>query len=193
MYSQHDEERIILANTPPVGRCLDLGAFSATTFSNVRALIERGWSAVLVEPSAVPFAGLVEAYRHNDKITLVNVFAGDQFRLRRIQMTQDALTTADPVSYEKWKAVGQFREVIAPEVPLIQILLTAGGPYNFINIDTEGSSFSLLKQINLKQFDTSLVCIEHDGKKEELRQWFNTQGFAVIDENGGNMIAKRVS
>ncbi len=191
MYSQHDEEKIILANTPPTGRCLDIGAFSSTVFSNSRALIERGWSAVLVEPSASPFAGLIEAYKDNDKITLMNCYAGSAWGLKKIYMSPDALTTGDEANYQKWKAVGQFREVIVPEVPLVQILLTAGH-FDFLSVDTEGTSLQLLKQINLKQFGCSLVCVEHDGKKDEARQWFNTQGFAVIDENGGNSIAKRI-
>jgi FkbM family methyltransferase len=191
MYSQHDEEKIILAHTPLSGRLLDLGAYNALAFSNSRALIERGWSAVLVEPSAVPFAGLVEAYKTNDKITLMNCFAGSAWGLKKIYMTPDALTTGDEANYQKWKAVGQFREVIVPEVPLIQILLTAG-QFDFLNIDCEGVSWELLKQINLKQFGCSLVCCEYDNHKEEMRAWFEQHGFKVISENGGNLIAKRV-
>lgn len=192
MYSQHDEEKIILANTPPMGRCLDIGAYCATTLSNVRALIERGWSAVLVEPSAGPFAGLMEAYKTNEKITLIHAFAGHEYKLRKVYMTPDALTTGDEAHYQKWQAVGQYREVLMPEVPLIQILLAAGH-FDFLSLDTEGTSFELLKQINLKQFGCSLVCCEYDSHKELMRAWFETQGFRVISENGGNLIAKRAS
>ncbi len=191
MYSQHDEEKIILANTPPMGRALDIGAFSATTFSNVRALIERGWSAVLVEPSSYAFSGLMDAYRSNDKITLMNCFVGREFKLRTIHMSPDALTTGDEANYQKWKAVGQFRDVVVAEVPLIQVLLQAG-QFDFLNLDVEGPSWALLQQINLQQYGCNLVCCEFDQHREPMRQWFENQGFKVISENGGNMLAKRI-
>ena len=190
MYSQHDEEKVILANTPPMGRLLDVGAYDPRQLSNSRALIEKGWSAVLVEPSSFAFSGLIEAYKTNEKITLMNCFAGKEWGLRKIYMTPDALTTGDEAHYQKWKAVGQYREVIVPEVPLIQILLAAGN-FDFLNVDAEGASWSLLQQINLKQFSCNLVCAEFDSYKEPMRQWFEAQGFKVISENGGNLIAKR--
>ncbi len=190
MYSQHDEEKIILANTPALGRCLDIGAYAALTFSNTRALIERGWEAVLVEPSAGPFAGLMEAYKNDEKVTLINAFAGSQWRMRGVYMTPDALTTGDEANYQKWKAVGQFRQVLMPEVPLQEILKVAGN-FNFLSVDTEGSSLDLLTHIDLDKHKTDLVCVEHDGNKEGARLWFELKGFAVISENGGNTIAKR--
>lgn len=191
MHSQHDEERIILANTPPIGRLLDVGAFAVFAFSNSRALIERGWSAVLVEPSSYAFSGLMDGYRTNDKITLMNCFVGKEFKLRKIHMSPDALTTGDEANYQKWKEVGQFREVIVAEVPMEKILEQAG-QFSFCNIDTEGSSFELLKQIDFKQHGCDLVCCEYDQHKEPMRQWFESHGFKVISENGGNMIAKRI-
>lgn len=194
MYSQHDEEAVILANTPPSGRCLDIGAYSFEAFSNTRALIQRGWEAVLIEPSAGPFQGLINAYKDNKKVTLVNAFAGSVYRPRRIYMSPDALTTGDPANYEKWKEKGQFTPVIVTEIPLDQILCMVQGPFDFINIDTEGSSVDLLKMIPLCALSCRLVCVEYDNRRQETEEYLRQcGGFTVIYDNGTNLIAKRAA
>jgi hypothetical protein len=70
-YSQFDEQDAILAafglqpwqtNLSPGntdGRFLDLGAWDPITFSNTRALVELGWSGVMIEPSPGPFLELM--------------------------------------------------------------------------------------------------------------------------------------
>jgi hypothetical protein len=70
-YSQHKgEEEAILQlfhdgkDAQQAGKALDIGAWSPTTFSNTRALYERGWELVLVEPSPGPFLLLMRACRH---------------------------------------------------------------------------------------------------------------------------------
>ena len=55
-YSQYGEDRAIVELFGDhVGRFLDIGAWHPTVFSNTRALFERGWSGVMVEPSPCPF------------------------------------------------------------------------------------------------------------------------------------------
>ena len=75
-YSQNDEESVIcrlLEQTPINERnFLDIGAHDGVTFSNTRALSDRGWGGVLVEPSSRPFVGLMEHYNRRPGI-LVNV------------------------------------------------------------------------------------------------------------------------
>ena len=65
-YSQHpdEEEAILQLFGSHVGRALDIGAWVATTFSNTRALYERGWELVLVEPSPGPFIILMRTCSH---------------------------------------------------------------------------------------------------------------------------------
>jgi hypothetical protein len=58
-YSQTGEQEYILAHSGPPGHFLDIGAWTATTFSNTRALFEAGWSGVLIEPSPGPFLQLL--------------------------------------------------------------------------------------------------------------------------------------
>lgn len=60
MSSQFEEEKYILkavGETP--GRFLDVGCWDPITFSNTRALVERGWSGVMIEPAPGPFIELL--------------------------------------------------------------------------------------------------------------------------------------
>jgi hypothetical protein len=67
-YSQYGEDLIILdafagsqyLEDEP-GTFLDIGAWHPTIFSNTRALIERGWAGVIIEPSPGPFINLMRA------------------------------------------------------------------------------------------------------------------------------------
>jgi Methyltransferase FkbM domain len=65
-YSQFDEQEHILqalrdvvhADGSPF-RFLDIGAWDPITFSNTRALVELGWSGVMIEPAPGPFLELL--------------------------------------------------------------------------------------------------------------------------------------
>ena len=52
-YSQNGEQKIILEyfQDKYKGKVLDIGANDGITLSNSRALIEKGWDGVLIEPA----------------------------------------------------------------------------------------------------------------------------------------------
>jgi len=63
MYSQNKEEEVILKYfNGQTGSFLDCGSNDGVTFSNTRALAERGWKGVLIEPSPKAYAKLKELY-----------------------------------------------------------------------------------------------------------------------------------
>lgn len=62
MYSQFEEEKHILAamiDRSGPGKFLDIGCWDPITFSNTRALVERGWSGVMIDPAPGPFLELL--------------------------------------------------------------------------------------------------------------------------------------
>lgn len=187
-YSQNDEERVILRHAPQHGRLLDIGAWSATTFSNSRALIERGWNAVLVEPSPVPFCGLMQEYGTNGRIDLINALAGEEYRLVKFHCSPDAISTTETENLEKWASKGQFTEIWMSEVPISSI---ATSKFDFISIDTEGTSFSLLKKLDECGAIGDLVCVEKDNNDDAIWEWSVARGFDVIYTSSENMILKR--
>ena len=80
LYSQNNEQTYILEAFAEKsdGRFLDIGAYDAKLLSNTRALYERGWSGVMVEPSPGPMKVPDDRLRSVLGITTVAVKHGTQ-------------------------------------------------------------------------------------------------------------------
>ncbi len=192
-YSQRDEEAVILANTPERGSFLEIGAFSPFVFSNTRALYERGWGGVLVEPSPDCFKGLMQEYGNNPRIKLVNaLLTAEHAGLTKFYASPDAVGTAVEKNYQTWKGHGQFTEIYVPALPAKQLVDALNLRADFISIDTEGSSFEILKAIDLAAVGCNLDCVEADCNKADLFEFLRLCDFKVIHETAENVIAKRI-
>jgi FkbM family methyltransferase len=194
-YSQQGEEAVILEHLGhlPPGRCLDVGAYSPSVFSNTRALIDKGWSAMLVEPSPGPFLSLLEAYKTNPKVKLVNALVGfgTRWSMKKFWNSSDAVSTTEEKNYQIWKEHGQFSETYMAETPVREILALGGNQFDFISIDTEGTSVDILKAIDVRALGAQLVCVEFDDRLSEATQYFTEKQFDIVHNNGCNLIAKR--
>ena len=75
-YSQNNEEDLIIGALDRAGitsgRFLDIGAHDGVFVSNTRRLAELGWRGVCVEASPYVFPKLVDTYRDNPNVELVN-------------------------------------------------------------------------------------------------------------------------
>lgn len=97
MYSQHNEEEVILdffGNAK--GKFLDVGAHDGETHSNTLALAERGWAGVLMEPGHDAYEALWRRYaKMGNPVTRTTVcgaktvFAANRFMLIEAAMVID--------------------------------------------------------------------------------------------------------
>lgn len=191
MYSQNGEEEHILANTGPTGHFLDIGAYDGKTFSNTLALVERGWSGVCVEPSPECFSALQKLHHDNQKITLVNALLGFQWQLRKFYNSPEANATSEQGNYDRWKGVSKFREIFLSELPIFEFLKIHPGPYDFMNIDTEGTSWRVLQSIVQDIPLANLVCVEYDSFGDQVELFFKNLGYIIVYKSGENIIARK--
>jgi len=193
MHSQRDEEKVILQWAGArIGTFLDIGAYNPTVFSNVRALYEKGWSGVLVEPSPECFVGLMNAYKEDPRITLVNAMIGTgSCALRKFYSSPDAVGTSVEGNYKVWKDHASFRPIYMPCIPVSEIF-TIAQKFDFISIDAEGVSFEILRAIDLKAVGCDLVCVETDCNEAALHTHFTRNNFEVIHKTAENIIAARI-
>lgn len=189
VFSQRDEEAVILANAPATGRFLDLGAYDFLTFSNTRALADRGWPGVLVEPSPQAFSNLIHNAGHQNLIRINAAATADRSGLIEFFATPHAYATHDRKHMEKW-GKHLFSSIHVACIPVFAII-SQFGPFDFINIDTESSSFDLLKAIDLQAAGCQLVCVEKDDNRDAIALYLASKGFAVIHETAENLIGKR--
>lgn len=192
MYSQSAEEQYILEHCPADGRFLEIGAWHPRQFSNTRALYERGWSGVMIEPSPVPMHVLLQEYGNDPRITLVEAAVGLDTHLIKLHVTQDALSTSNPNNLRRWGEEGGFYgSMLVPQITIHQVLAQFGGQFDFISIDTEGGSVELLRELLATPHNPHCICFEHDRRFSESFAYIEKAGYRIVYENDDNRVIVR--
>jgi FkbM family methyltransferase len=196
-FSQNSEEFVILDffKDKPVGKFIDVGAYSVERFSNTRALYLAGWSGILVEPSPPNFKAIDEHYKDEPRIAVLNFAVGDPpGQITFYESNGDAVGTTDHSHMLKWKAGGvQFNEITVEQVGTKDFFEEYGHHTDFISIDTEATNIDLFRNIPdwfLKE--VKLICIEHDGHNEEIEERLLKFGFQALYLNAENIILGKV-
>ncbi len=197
MYSQNKEEEVILNYFgSSTGVFIDIGANDGITFSNTRALAERNWQGVLVEPSPKAFFKLKELYAghkgfylypyaisgHNGKAMLQEsgpLCSANDVGLVSTFHSHEVDRFASAVKYEpvevetfRWKTFLnrlKFKE------------------FDMISIDVEGDELSILPYMDLSS--TKLICLEWNGKPELKTEYEKyLSGFKLIYTSAENLV-----
>lgn len=154
------------------GRFLDVGAYNGQHLSNTRPLYELGWDGVFVEPSPLPFGGLIREYGGNERITLVNAaITTGPARLMPFYSTGDALSTSDPRHHDRFSKAGfPFTRILIPGgIGWDELLVAVSGlvfdKFDFVNIDVEGSNADVLRAMPIRP---EMVCVEYDQESDGI-------------------------
>lgn len=178
MFSQNDEEKVILAYFgAATGTFLDVGANDGIVLSNTRALALRGWKGVLVEPSPAAFEKLYIAYHgpdvpympvlvnaaianHDGEIELYD--SGTHLNKGDVAL----LSTTRPEELARWEKSGeQFTKIKVRAMTFATLLKHVHqSHFDFISIDAEGMDYDILRQIDLRAIDCRMLCVEYNQK-----------------------------
>lgn len=190
MYSQYGEDDLFLPLLAArSGRLLDIGAWDPITFSNSRALIERGWSAVLLEPSPGPLRNLVSAYADNPKVQVIGGAVTVEGGFMELAVTDDAVTQIEGPRIAQWLDTGGFyghMRVMALSVR--QLFEHFGGDFELVSIDVEGASVDVFAEMLRVGPRPRVVVVEHDSRFVELSQYAEAANYRLLHENGTNRI-----
>ena len=200
-YSQYGEDLIIQEifsriNAEPTSfRLLDIGAWDPIEKSNSRLLIEKGWSAVLIEPSPTPLRNLIGAYgprfvrKPGQDITIVGAAVGLVGGMVDMAITDDAVSTSDAKVAKLWQEKGGYiGYAYFPVITLQDIFNRFGGVFDFVNIDAEGLSVELAIEYLKTEAFPRVMCVEHDSRQVELMQVAARRGYSAREMNGTNII-----
>jgi len=188
-YSQNGEQAKILVHTPAMGRFLDIGAYRPKELSNTRALYERGWSGVMFEPSPGPMRSLLREYGQDERITLVQAAVGPERGIYKLDVTDSAYSGRD--TRERWKQEAEFVGSIWVPFITIEDVLNQFGAFQFVNIDAEGLSMSILSCLVASAMEPPCICCEHDGFIQRAANLGEQRGYKVATINGTNIVLTR--
>lgn len=198
-YSQYGEDLEVLKLLGNItGRLLDIGAWHPRVMSNSRLLIEKGWDALLCEFSPGLVRTLAEEYgkpEYSNRVQVLQaaVSTNDNGILRRFDVTDDGVSTSEAAILEKWRAQGgYFGPLWVPQLSLERLLCQFGGGFQFVSIDSEGTSVDLAIQYicELEQ-EPMVMCVEHDDRLAELMGKVQSRGYRIAHLNGTNAILER--
>jgi len=190
MYSQGEEEQVILDFFKDFkGRFLDIGAADGITYSNTRALYEKGWEGVLVEPSNRLYKELLKLYEGENRIQIINKVMGSfTGEIEYFDNEVYTLGSTKKEHCELFKNYNPFIKTIAECLSWDDFINQFPGPYHFISIDTEGMDYEILKLINLKEVDNKMVCVEKVYNNEGIKEYLEDNGYKIIYVSGENYI-----
>ena len=194
-YSQNNEENLIaqVFDGKTDGRFLDIGAYDAKLLSNTRALYERGWSGVMVEPSPGPMTTLLEEYGNDPRIILVMAAVTKCAGLVRMHATDDAISTSSETMLKIWQDGGYkfYGSFLAQSITLELLVYHFGVNFDFIDIDVEGGSADLFLACLRFPLRPRLYCVEHDHRHAELVPIAAKKGYRELARNGENCLFVR--
>jgi len=196
MYSQRDEERVIVdwfeKRGQKTGRYLDIGAYNSKVFSNTRRLFEMGWQGVLVEPGPAQVLELAEAYRGEDRVTIVNCALAEATKFQELGICGDALSSLSKEHQAVWEKGGTtFDPVQVFTVAITPFLEKFGSNFDFVDIDIEGANWNLVRTMNFGIISASLLCVEYENHRTEIATHCSQWDFKIIHDTGENIIMGR--
>jgi len=200
-FSQNNEQEIILEyfKNQLGGSFLDIGANDGQTLSNSRALALSGWSGVCVEPAPDPFQKLEKLYE-GSKVLVFECAIGKAdgrmpFHISGTHLHKGdsgLLSTLEPEEIKRWQGTEQFIESEVEVFTWPTFYQSCGvQTFDFISIDAEGLDLFILKEMNLKEMATKLVCVEWNNNSK-MKLAFNSilrsYGMRLMHVNFENLI-----
>lgn len=161
MYSQSDEESYVL-ELGDNGRYLEIGSYDGKTFSNTRALAEKGWEGVCVEPAPHAFDAMCSDPPPH--AILVNALVGKHTGLVRFHYSKDAVSTTERKHARKWASLVAFTPIHVMAISVSHLLTEFPGPFDLISVDTEGTTVQIVEDLipHLDTLETRCLIYEHD-------------------------------
>lgn len=203
MPSQYGESDIILqhfAGRCPFGRFLDVGAGDGLTLSNTLPLLAKGWSGVMVEPAPSSLRWLYENHKPGSRVEIAPFAIG--LRCGPVEFwdggqTGKEYSTVSAGHRERIEQASQgdvkFTKTRVLQMTWHGLLDLFPGPYDFINIDVEGTNPEVLAALPWDYLKPEMICVELDPISfiDSMRRDLRRGGLTHQTVCGGNLLAWR--
>jgi hypothetical protein len=143
------------------GFYVDVGAYHPLELNNTCLLNKRGWNGINIDINALSI-DYFNFLRPND--VNINIAASNKKTIKTIyyQKKKSPLNTLK-ITQAKKMFIGNIKKRKVKSETLSKIIDNTkfkGKKINFLNIDTEGSDFEILKNFNFIKYKPELICVE---------------------------------
>lgn len=176
-YSQLGQDLWVVLQTDhrQNGYFVDVGAANGIELSNTYALEKfLSWDGICIEPG-----NEIQQLRSNRSCAVddscVSGSSGEQ-----IEFLPRGLYGGILPDRLRGRVPGT---VLLETVSLEDLLQRHGAPrqIDFMSIDTEGVEFDILSNFDLDKYNVTLICIEHNGRREEIGKYLGRFGYTRFD------------
>lgn len=179
-YSQLGQDKWILGRVHPEtrdGYFVDIGSWDAEVHSNSKALEERGWNGICIDPFPRNWTGRsCQLFRE-----VVYSRAGEivSFRKGGPMGGIDEHLGGQAAPWIRRNPVVEFRTTTIGDV-----LRRAGAPrfVHYVSIDTEGSELEILSAWPFEEYVVGAFTVEHnfeEPKRTRIRELLETHGYRL--------------
>lgn len=182
------------------GFYVDIGANDGITFSNTKVMEDYRWGGYCVEPDCEMFKKL----QQNRKSINVNAALSDKngkAKFLKISGKAQMLSGLTDLYAEEHKDRirreveingDQMEEIEIDTITFDELLrdIPDGKVIDFVSIDTEGSELTILKSIDFKRWNISVLAVENNYVTDEMRDYMKEQGYSIRECGNDDIFVK---
>jgi FkbM family methyltransferase len=201
-FSQVGQDRFLFENFfygHRGGTFVDVGAYDGEKFSNT-LFFERymDWSGLCIEPLPSAFEKLAAKRKAICKHVCVGDFEGGGEFTEAVAGIDERMLSGltryfDPRHSERLKAFAS--DIVVYDVPVRRLssLLTENSLLNvdYCSIDTEGSEFNIISDLDFEKFSISVLTIENNYGDERIPRLMAAKGYDFVAKLEQDYVFKR--
>jgi len=192
-FSQANEEKIIseLFKKKPKGFYIDVGCYNPRKYSNTALLYKKGWTGINIDAEKKNLKWF-KIFRKRD-INLNYFISNKKTKIDYCVFDESALNGIyDNERLEVLKKNGfeplEIRKMKTYSLDeILSIYKTKNKDIDFLDIDVEGHDFQVLKSINLRKYNVSVILIEINNKKKNITEFLLKNGYVEYMKEDRNV------
>lgn len=179
------------------GFIIDIGANDGVTISHSLPFIDKGWSALMIEPNPFLFEKMNDLYSHLDDVVCVNL-AVDNKKQDNIKLylgsSQHQGHSTILKSETEWPGVGQYfsDNTVIVKADTLDNILNQNNLHQHIDIlhiDAEGKTLDIIKHFDLDKHKPSYLSLDiltqdFDPRGPELKKIMQEKKYKLIFSKG---------